>query len=245
MKLTKFTPILFRTPMVQAILEGRKTQTRRVIKSKHKSGLFAVGKNKAGQVTEITSLDWDERSVNVTNDIGCKYSIWDILWVKETYYAYGRWVKNGLTKTGKQKYKFTDLTLTSNSDLEYKYEDCKPQRIKTGRTNEIGWYKRPSLFMPKAACRIFLKITNLRVERSQDISEEDAVAESANPCLDELSMDNRVHNYNNPSTARFPLVHVTGFKSLWQSINGEESWNDNPWVWCINFERINKPENLN
>ena len=98
--------------------------------------------------------------------------------------------------------------------------------------------------MPKEAARIFLRVTDIRVEHLQDISEEDAIAEGANPCSDELSMKDRLHNYNNPSTARFPLVHVTGFKSLWKSINGEQSWKHNPYVWVIAFEVVENKNNL-
>jgi hypothetical protein len=84
--MNKYKPILFSTPMVQAILDGRKTMTRRIVKSKHESGLFRVCKTKDGKITEITSLDWDERPKNdCTNDIQPKYKFGDILWVRETW----------------------------------------------------------------------------------------------------------------------------------------------------------------
>jgi hypothetical protein len=86
-----------------------------------------------------------------------------------------------------------------------------------------GW--KPSLFMPKDACRLFLKITNIRVERLQDISEADAEYEGAKKMpLEHLG-------------GAFPN-HKSGFESLWQSINGKESWDSNPYVWVIEFEKI-------
>src|SRR5690606_40498143 len=79
-------PILFSTPMVQAILDGRKTQTRRIVKSKHESGLFRIGKSNVGNITEITSLDWDERPKNdCCNDIRPIANEGDFLWVRETW----------------------------------------------------------------------------------------------------------------------------------------------------------------
>lgn len=208
----KFIPILFSTPMVQAILEGRKNQTRRVVKPQP-------------SITGVSAFNDGEHP-----QMKCPYGQpGDVLWVRETYYAYGRWVKNGLTKSGKQKYKFDDFTTLSGRS--YKYEDCKPAFVKTGKKNETGWYKRPSLFMPKEACRLFLQIKNIRVERLQDISEEDAKAEG----VETLGL--------------YPGYDVSAkgkFEGLWNYIHGntDENWNTNPFVWVIEFERIEKPENF-
>lgn len=77
---------------------------------------------------------------------------------------------------------------------------------------------KPGIHMPKEACRIFLKVTEVKVESLQDISQEDAKAEG--------------------------VLRVDLFRDLWKSINGPESWESNPWVWVISFERIKKPENF-
>lgn len=89
--MTKEIPILFSTTMVQAELEGRKTQTRRVIKSRHESGLFNVIRRATdGHITNICSLDWDER--NCEKDVTCPYGKpGDILWVKETFTILDWW----------------------------------------------------------------------------------------------------------------------------------------------------------
>lgn len=212
----KFIPILFSTPMVQAILNCSKTQTRRVVKSKHESGLFAVGKNKFGQITEVTSLDWDEKSVDTTNDIGYKYQVGDILWVRETFRESP---KNATWKRYSYKADY-------NCYLA-----------------ELGKWK-PNIHMPKAACRIFLKITNVRVERLQDISEDDAIKEGVEVIGGKIDDSPVFRNYLQLGIKNGYGFPRNSFSSLWKSINGEQSWKDNPWVWVIEFESIEKPENF-
>lgn len=225
--------ILFSTPMVQAILEGRKTKTRRIVKPQQQSS-FMYGEKKENDCT------WYINFPSIIKPVKCPYGQpCVILWVKETFYAYGQWVKNGFSKTGKQKFKFQDLTGT---DFQYKYEDTKPLRILKGKNNKIGWYKRPSIFMPKAAARIFLKITDIRVELLQNITEEDAIHEG-------LSGENKKwrNYYRTPSAANCISNFSNAkdsFQSLWNLINGPDSWNANPWVWVISFERCEKPENF-
>lgn len=94
--------------------------------------------------------------------------------------------------------------------------------------------------MPKEACRLWLKVNAVRVERLQDISEDDAKAEgiarAMQPLFQEMRymdyLTNELHGWRNPSSS---------FQSLWQSINGPESWEANPWVWVIEFERCEMP----
>lgn len=204
----KFHPILFSSPMVQAILEGRKTMTRRIIKSRHESGLFQIERKLTGEITGITSLDWDERSGNVTNDIHCPYGkIGDVLWVRETYHV-------------------NDVS-GEFPDIEKKWYNYKADHL--DRDPGPMWPPfdkwKPSIFMPKAACRIFLEITNIKVERLKDISEADAKAEGV-------------------SVAECCHAYYHGFSILWQKINGKESWEANPFVWVVGFKQIKKPENF-
>jgi hypothetical protein len=91
--------------------------------------------------------------------------------------------------------------------------------------------------MPKEACRLFLKITNVKVERLQDISEEDAYKEGCDKKLG--------HKFNISCGESLEEVpHRFIFYKLWQSINGEQSWNDNPYVWVLEFEQCEKPLNF-
>lgn len=236
-----FKPILFSTEMVQAILSGRKMQTRRIIKSRHESGIFQVCKNFDGKVTSIESLDWDE--CNCEKDILSKYQIDDILWVRET---------------------FCDVShnLENENCFLYKADFL-------GTTAELVKWK-PSLFMPKEAARIFLKVTNVRCERLNDISEEDAIAEGIDRFENSLFNETRYRDYTdgkrrdkdfNRYTEMAKQVGyshfggnpwpdwrdpITSFQSLWQSINAKKHpWKSNPWVWVYDFERIEKPENFN
>lgn len=101
---------------------------------------------------------------------------------------------------------------------------------------------KPSIHMPKAACRLFLQIKSIRVERLQDITEEDAKAEGVKHVIDKITgycgYDYLTGGYNLMTTP------YHGFRSLWKKINGEESWNSNPWVWVITFKQIPKPTNF-
>lgn len=221
-----FRPILFSTPMVQAILEGRKTQTRRIIKSKHESGLFQVCKNLDGKVTEITSLDWDECPKNdCTNDIKPLANIGDILWVRETF--------------AKMFDIHEELVGKDKEDMGYWYKT-------DGELSEASFYIegykwKPSIFMPKEACRIFLEVTDVRVERLQHISLDDARAEGVEIVTD-WTKENALYQYRNylKSNSSF-LDSQLSFKSLWQSINREKSWEENPFVFVYDFKRVERP----
>ncbi|MCQ4139205.1 hypothetical protein [Chryseobacterium sp. EO14] len=206
-------PILFSTPMVQAIMEDRKTQTRRIVKSKHESGMFRCGRDKAGNITEITSLDWDHRPKNDScNDIKPICNVGDILWVRETFH----------------------IAEENEFGIKYIYKaDVLPNLL---QFHEF----KPSIFMPKDAARIFLEVTNIRVERLQDISEDDARDEGARKGIFRMG----------PNTERkeFQLEHnnhgsyIDGFKFIWCNINGLELWEENPFVWVYEFKRIEKPK---
>jgi len=212
----KETPILFITPMVQAILNGTKTQTRRVVKPQPEYQL------QYGMLEELWFDTDDENQVLTGIGWNCPYGkVGDLLYVRETFYAWGYWKKNGLTKTGKQKWKFID-----DSDVIYKYEDSKPHCIRKNSFRQFGWYKRNSLFMPKAAARLWLQITGIRVERLQAITEADAKAEGV-----KWTSRQGYKNYNDVEEANCFHFPSSSFKSLWHKINGPESWDANPYVW--------------
>ncbi len=184
-------PILFSTPMVQAILEGRKSQTRRIINS------------------DANNIQWnpiilkgyggycDEHG----NPVRPKVNIGNILWVRETWQR------------------------IDHPELKYRY---KADHL---NPSSVTW--KPSIFMPKDACRIFLEVTDIRVERLQDISEEDAIAEGIERMLPEGLMSFRSYAVKDGGSGVFPYV---SYKTLWQSINGKESWLPNPLVWKITFK---------
>ena len=187
--------------MVQAILEGRKTMTRRT------KGLEEVNKNPNDWKFDRYAVDmvFDQIGVIFSNDneeiyIPFKANVGDVFWVRETF---AEWPK-----------------------VMFQY------KASTSIGSEIGKWK-PSIFMPKQACRIFLKVKTIRVERLQDISEEDAIAEGVN-CLHPFYEDYL-------EKASFYHLAVDSFMSLWKSINGRISWDTNPFVFVYEFEQIEKP----
>lgn len=252
-----FHPILYSTPMVQSILKNLKSMTRRT------RGLESVNiePDFYKWLIEYPQMDIPREAIPFDNKYyyaftgkhnnstlvvtTCPYgNVGDILWVKEMYYAYGYWKQNGLTKTGKQKWLFVD---TTRQDFSYRYFENPPNRLRKNSYRELGWYKRNSLFMPKAACRIFLEITDIKVERLQDISEEDARKEGVYSST-YIGYGYRYADYlkkSEPFNVNQTVLNAyNSFQTLWQKINGKESWDKNPWVWVIEFKRINKPENF-
>jgi hypothetical protein len=201
-------PILFSTPMVQAILDGRKTMTRRVMNPQPTH--FDVKK----------IVDWNDVIYPMP-----KYKVGDILWVRETTCYVMLDDAHDLLEGAKDRIQFVYKASVHSDWMEYAKE-------------KFGYKWKPSIFMPREAARIFLRVTDIRVERLKDISEKDAIAEGieivnekvpVKPYKDYLGQYNY---YSNP---------INSFKSLWESINGEKSWEQNPYVWVIHFEKITKP----
>ena len=105
---------------------------------------------------------------------------------------------------------------------------------------------KPSIHMPKEACRLFLKIISIKIERLQDISKGDAIKEGIEPIVDIVSssVEHRYKNYLETKIyfgVDFGLSPKESFKSLWESIHGKESFDLDPWVWVIEFEKIERP----
>ncbi len=219
-------PILYNTAMTRAVLEGRKTQTRRIMKPQpeHRENENLPGSY--GSFFHHWNLEHELFSVD--NIIKyCPYGKpGDRLWVRETHYLYGKWVKNGLSKTGRQKFKFKALK------KEAKYFNCPPDKIVT-KKNETGWFKRPSIFMPKWALRITLEITDIRAERVRGITTNGIQAEG-------------VKLNKGPGGVFYAESAYNAFEELWNSINEKRgySWESNPFVWVIEFKKI-KPEDKN
>ena len=234
-------PILFNTEMVKAIFEGRKTQTRRVIKPQPKTyhnNSLLWSKDVKQSFLDVLKFDlpiiWQNgRTIRRWADKLCPYGKkGDLLWVKETHFVYGAWVKNGLTKKGKQKYKFKP----SPKKIVY-FIDTLPNNIKILTSkHSVGYFKRPSIFMPKKYARTWLKIKDIRVEKVQDINDIDSLAEGIgwdDFCPKECSNGYYPGAFDRPSEA---------FEYLWDSINFKRGcgWDKNPYVWVVEFERVNK-----
>lgn len=195
-------PILFNTEMVRAILDGRKTQTRRVIKSL--DGLSFYRAEPSEDAYEALGkwdffYGWLEGGVmfDACASVKAPYSIGDILWVRETW----NHVKFGL------------------GDWHYEYRADYDDTSKWRNGSFAQW--RPSIHMPRDAARIFLRVTDVRVERLQDIDDDGVVAEG----LEIGAMFDELWNRN-----------------LSKSDRAKFGWAANPWVWVIKFERCDIPE---
>ncbi len=218
--MTKEKPILFSTEMVQAILEGRKTQTRRVIKPqpewKDRKGLCSQGWSWSDKNTKLSSYP-EADSFSEAISLCCPYgNVGDILWVRETW---------------------QETTWMTKEDENYGFIYRASENGKDWEDNTEDWKWKPSIFMPKEACRIKLRIVNVRVERLQDISEEDAIKEGVESFYSE-NLGKKLfkeYGYKNSYTG-FPDI---SFKSLWDSINYDKfPWHKNPWIWVLEFERL-------
>jgi len=212
-------PILLNAEMVRAVLDGRKTQTRRIVKWRgldeglnlQFSGLRAI-EEPGGWVIESnsrTSSEW--RCQPTPSPFG---AVGDRLWVRETFS--GHYIDDDQIqdiKDGRDK----------ASDLcEYRAD------YPNGSQAFEGW--TPSIHMPRWASRITLEITGVRVERLQDISRADAIAEGGPPSHPSIDAASRDHG--------FPDFSRSWFGQTWWNIYGEESWQANPWVWVIEFKRV-------
>ena len=215
----KERPILFKGAMVRAILDGSKTQTRRIVKPQvlnvggatpwEWKGTRPKSKTGTGWIAS-THLDgllsWLKYS--------CPYGKpGDRLWVRETW--------------GKVHHEGVDPLPT------YFY---RADEYDAERDSLIRW--KPSLFMPRWASRITLEVVSVRVERLNDISEEDAKREGADPV--ELLTDVATGLLTIPMVS-YNGSYVDGYAALWESINGPGSWAVNPWVWVVEFRKINTP----
>lgn len=221
--MTKHIPILFSTAMVQAILEGRKTQTRRVVKGVNDHYYQSLVNHATGRHTFVLNGNYNPSEKDVLH-IKCRYGqAGDVLWVRETW-----------------------------CDPEDNHGNSPGNLYKADFGPEpVDWIWKPSIHMPKEACRIFLKVISIRVERLQDISEQDAIAEG-------VKLHHRGKHYLNYEDEHYKVTQfiynldtaVESYKSLWRLINGRDSWNksswdNNPWVWVVEFELTEKPENFN
>jgi hypothetical protein len=208
-------PILFSTAMVQAILMGDKTQTRRIVKIpeevQYSDNYQIQTVNEAlGGDCDPTS-GWEFSNGNEwLADLKCPYGAPDdILWVRESWC---------LTQPyGPEEYYFGYKAGTTHGNkASEKYDYSSPDIWK------------PSIHMPREACRLFLKIVSVGVERLQNISNADSLAEgiSAFPLVED---------------GKTRILYGATFDQSEQKINGTGSWTANPWVWVVEFERTVEP----
>ncbi len=224
-QLIKSRPIPFSAPMVQALLEGRKSQTRRMVKPQPTKDANSMGwVHSSSDRTREGRFLWLQGARSEV--IKCPFGkVGDVLWVRETL----------------QLKCLVPTNLNSSSNLEvaaiYK---TNPDKAFVWKGNAKREYI-PSIHMPRWASRLTLEITAIKVERLQDISEENAIAEGV------------IFESNVPATLEGIPLHrhyvpigkgevISGwdaqdcYGNLWESLNGKDSWDANPWVWVIEFK---------
>ena len=217
----KERPILFSAPMVRATLEGRKTQTRRVCKPMNK---WVDQECREVRTVNGEPFHFLKGATAPIEKLLCPYGQpGDKLWVRETAQHYK--MPNFLTGE------------PTTADAGQYCADGEPVLI-DGGYDAAWWYSRPTcpaIHLPRWASRILLEVVSVRVERLQDISEEDAEQEGiSQDYADNAQMIAEAMNCQEPD----PFTSC--FKILWEDINGAKSWDANPWVWAIKF-RVLKP----
>ncbi len=214
-------PILFSAPMIRALLAGAKTQTRRALKVQPIGTPYSAQASltKSGS-RPVFYAGWDERAADGSTCCFCPYGVpGDRLWVRETW----------------QGPLLQDFEIDADADWHqpshiHQYQNpvhCAyaadggpaPEFIDMDDNLQQRW--RPSIYMPRWASRLLLEVTEVRVERLQDISRGDAMAEGC--------------PFPNMAKGDDPRQW---YAELWEQINGPGSWDENPWVWVLSFQRI-------
>lgn len=195
-------PILFSTPMVQAILQDHKYVTRRIVpmdgtKDRPVGYAHAIIKNIDG-VYRWVWLDYPDHPGVVVKP---RYQVGDVLWVRET------WCFNNY--------------YDDSDGIYFKATSSLPKDI------QPPW--KPSIFLKKKYARIWVEVVNVRAERLNDITPEEAIREGYPPLRDD-----------EPGILLGPQRYKLWFKALWESINGKDSWEKNPWVWRYQFKILSK-----
>lgn len=204
-------PILFSGEMVRKIQSGEKTQTRRIVKPQPTRMLQAASLgNGDWLLTSQTDEELARSECGEFYRLSGDFKVGDRLWVRETFqlceWFQDHWEPAKLRPEAQTIQKF------------YAADQALPDQ------EGLGW--RPSIYMPRWASRITLEITDVRVERLQDISEKDAKAEGVS-----RSETVRGHKVYHAS-------YRAAFSSLWNSIYDPRSWESNPWLWAITFKKL-------
>lgn len=226
MILKRLKPILFNTDMVEAILKDKKNVTRRVVKLD--LGLADMDKNDGSYL----KLPDEYGDFHNAKDL-CKYQPGDILYVRETWQITSM---NNIDKRIKFLFRAKPNEILNDT---YVGKETYDNLIKFSVKN--GW--QPSLFMPKEAARIFLKVTNVDIQRIQNITDDEIKAEGVR----EFTKDGDIFKYNHKDEFDWqnaPRTPREAFRELWDSTVKKKDlpiygWEANPWVWIIEFKRIN------
>lgn len=227
----KERPILMSGPMVKAILEGRKWQTRRIVKPQptetpitngSASGMYLAWPNSDAH------LEWQDVLADTDYYVQAGFCPYgqpgDRLWVREAWRTIDSTADHNM------------LTIAYEADQgrgsEYRYLRVSDDAYERYSGARFDSHLRPSIFMPRWACRFVLELTAVRVERLQDISEADAQAEGCTTAAED--------DQDGAPDAKQYRTYRAGYRDLWDSLNAKRGygWDSNPWVWVLTFEQV-------
>jgi len=222
-------PILFSGPMVRAILDGRKTVTRRIMSPQPTgtAGKVWPDEDRWQWPSTLARTMVDINEARSLSPYGCRG---DRLWVRETWRYHGwtedgaPWIKYAADDSTRLVERIPDEWSDRLADIWADLSDDANMAI-DGRAADRKW--RPSIFLPRWASRITLEVVGVRVERLQEIDADDVLAEGVDvPCDGECG-------------ATPCAIAIPRFVALWDGINGDRaSWASNPWVWRVEFRRV-------
>ncbi len=209
-------PILFSAPMVRAILAGTKTQTRRIVKPQPTSAqpIIAIADDGVWRCPYGTPGDrlWVRETIAIES--------WTHEYGNEPPLPTDRPHQHTAPRVGDEVWHWPHYRATDPApELS-----CERDRCRVCESGEAGPHWRPSIHMPRWACRIVLEISDVRVDRLQAISAADAIAEGIDP--------SQTPGIGSDSSL------VAAYARLWNSINGAGAWESNPWVWALTFKRV-------
>ncbi|HIC9067843.1 TPA: hypothetical protein ACW70F_003213 [Klebsiella michiganensis] len=231
--------MIFNGEMVRALLDGRKTQTRRIVKGADGAVKFCKEWDINGEEIFVVLGEKDHTGMNpVLGAISCPLgAVGDRILVRETWGV----VSHELDEDGRIQSWTPDRPATAIHEMPFGNGYYSGHAIYAA-DGDFTWgdddgYEdgrscwKPSIHMPRAASRILLEITDVRVERLNAISQEDAQSEGT-------ELTGWRPTYSDPDSGGEVMTPYDNFAELWSSIYGDESWKANPWVWVIEFKRV-------
>lgn len=202
--------------MVRALLDNRKTQTRRIVKPQptmHEAGDCTIGGNRG-------PIDYLMREIYP--QYMARFRKGDRLWVRENLWLYGRWRQEGTTAKGRP---------SQTLDLIGKVVAFEKPADIAYYGGKAGFAFRPGIHMPRWASRLTLTVTDVRVQRLQEIDEADAIAEG----IEAATAPHEGWQHYGERDGLPGIIAVDSYRTLWDSINGAGAWKANPWVVAVTF----------